>query len=159
MYKDPEKHREYNRNYMKMYCHTEKYKQWRRAHQTTPEYRLHRNQRRRARAQAHPEIIREQKRGEYRRLKERLFHLFGSKCAYCGCDDPRLLQLNHKNGGGRQDKRHGRSTADLAWSILSGKRDSREFELTCPPCNMIHYVGLKFGVAVANRFTINYSGE
>jgi hypothetical protein len=72
------------------------------------------------------------------------------KCVYCGCDDIRLLEVNHKKGGGNKTdykhKHNGSSkTTTFYKKILSGERSIEDLEVTCRPCNARHYLELKFG--------------
>lgn len=68
------------------------------------------------------------------------------KCVRCGCDDFRLLEINHKNGGGRKElkefQKYGRSVQEL---IRRGWRKTCDLELLCKPCNAIHYLEMKYG--------------
>jgi hypothetical protein len=62
-------------------------------------------------------------------------------CVRCGCDRPELLEINHKNGGGRKD-------LVGKWfyrAIVKLERDTGDLELLCRPCNAIHYLELKHG--------------
>src|ERR1700678_122970 len=36
--------------------------------------------------------------------------LGGAKCVYCGCNDIRVLEINHKNGGGWKERYWGRKS-------------------------------------------------
>lgn len=66
------------------------------------------------------------------------------KCVNCGCDDYRMLEINHKNGGGREE--HDRyNTHGFYKIILNGQRSLEDLELTCRVCNALHYLILKFG--------------
>lgn len=73
-------------------------------------------------------------------------------CFYCGCDDIRLLEINHKNGGGGKEHLK-RRTNQLELDIISNRR--REgLEVACRVCNALHYLGLKFGNEITKRFSI-----
>lgn len=67
-------------------------------------------------------------------------------CIRCECDDPRFLEINHKNGGGAKEqhetKIYGRG---FEMSILKGNRKTDDLELLCRPCNHIDYLERKFG--------------
>ena len=75
------------------------------------------------------------------------------KCARCGCDDLRFLEMNHKFGGGG-DERYlkGPNGAriptgyDMQNSILNGSRGVEDLEVLCRPCNAIHWLELKHGI-------------
>jgi len=64
-------------------------------------------------------------------------------CVRCGCDRTELLEINHKNGGGRQEMKNGSSKFHAA--ILKGTRSVDDLELLCKVCNTLHYVEMKYG--------------
>lgn len=80
----------------------------------------------------------------YRRQRRRALLLVGRGvlvCVRCGCDRPELLEINHKNGGGRKDlvgKWFHRALVRL-------ERNTDDLELLCRPCNAIHYLEMKYG--------------
>lgn len=65
------------------------------------------------------------------------------KCNYCGCNDIRLLEINHKNGGGGKEMK-GRSSTFYG-DIIKYRRDVSDLEIACRVCNALHYLELKFG--------------
>ena len=79
-------------------------------------------------------------------MKLRAFLKIGNgiiACVRCGCTDIRFLEANHKNGGGRQERKTlGGSTIR---AVASGRRKTDDLELTCKPCNAIHALELKYG--------------
>lgn len=68
-------------------------------------------------------------------------------CIRCGCDDYRLLEINHKNGKGRKElknfQKYGRSVEEV---IRRGWRKTNDLELLCKPCNSIHFLEMKYGL-------------
>jgi hypothetical protein len=96
-----------------------------------------------------PQNVRE--RGKRHRIllrKRMLFRITGSItpcCARCGCDDIRLLEINHKNGGGNRELEAGRTAPQFYYAIADGKRDPSDLEVLCRPCNALHYLELKYG--------------
>lgn len=80
-------------------------------------------------------------------LKKRLFFAISgtinAKCVRCGCDDWRLLEVNHKNGGGRKEL--GIHSHAFQWAVVMGRRKTDDLEILCRPCNAIHYLERKFG--------------
>ncbi len=66
-------------------------------------------------------------------------------CVRCGCDDIRLLEINHKNGGGRKDTHNGKCSIAFYRDIYKGKREIDDLELLCKVCNSWHYLELKYG--------------
>lgn len=63
------------------------------------------------------------------------------KCVRCRCDDCRLLEINHKHGGGAKDQKGNRFNCD----IISGRRSTDDLEILCKPCNAVHFLELKYG--------------
>ena len=59
----------------------------------------------------------------------------GGKCVSCGNADPRVLQINHVNGGGSKDKSRG--SRGIIPEILKGNRPG-EFDLRCANCNILY---------------------
>ena len=82
-------------------------------------------------------------------LKKRVFFLVSggpnAKCARCGCDDWRLLEVNHKNGGGLREHEAGRYARAFYHDIMQRRRGTEDLEILCRPCNAIHYLEMKFG--------------
>ena len=65
-------------------------------------------------------------------------------CVRCGCNDERLLEVNHKNGGGSQE--HKKSIySNFIHAIAVGRRKTEDLEILCRPCNAIHYLEKKYG--------------
>ena len=77
-------------------------------------------------------------------------------CVRCGCDDVRLLEINHKDGGGTQELRHGKKVWRFLDDILKGRRKTDDLELLCRVCNAEHYLELKYGEL---PYTISYKKE
>lgn len=64
-------------------------------------------------------------------------------CVRCGCDDERLIEINHKNGGGGLELK-GKSQSFYR-DIARLKRPSDDLELLCRVCNAQHYLEMKYG--------------
>lgn len=80
--------------------------------------------------------------------KRVFFRICGSihpKCVRCGCDDSRLLEINHKNGGGNLELQKGKRSNQFYRAIAKGLRPTDDLELLCKPCNAVHALELKFG--------------
>lgn len=56
----------------------------------------------------------------------------GGKCSHCGNDDPRVLQIDHIDGGGNADRK--KSRISILNRIISG---SGGFQLLCANCHCI----------------------
>jgi len=69
------------------------------------------------------------------------------KCANCGCDEPRFLEVNHINGGGRKEqKTRGTGlTQNPILLIQTGKRGIEDLNLLCKPCNALDHLERVFG--------------
>ena len=66
-------------------------------------------------------------------------------CVRCGCNDIRLLEINHKNGGGCKELKNGERVHQFYQSILKGERKTDDLELLCKVCNSWHALELKYG--------------
>jgi len=66
-------------------------------------------------------------------------------CIRCGCNNVRLLEINHKNGGGHKELQGGKMKHKFYQGILDGTRKVDDLELLCRVCNARHYLELKFG--------------
>lgn len=73
-----------------------------------------------------------------RKLKLRLVALLGGKCAGCGETDPRLLQVNHKNGGGKQEYDRYNDSWKFYLDIVFGRRSIADLDLRCANCNILY---------------------
>ena len=74
-------------------------------------------------------------RGGYWAVRYAVITMFGGKCAVCGIDDIRVLQINHINGGGNKDEMKGQK---LYRALLKGRRDKDGFDLRCANCNILY---------------------
>ena len=102
----------------------------------------------RAKWRANKENEEKRKNNQQILLKKKIFFkIYGSinpKCARCGCNDIRFLEVNHKKGGGGkeiQEKGYSRFIGE----IIHDKRKVDDLEMLCRPCNAIHYLESKFG--------------
>ena len=82
-----------------------------------------------------------------RRLKV-MEKLGGAICQNCGCDDIRILEINHKNGGGHQERKgkNTRTNATLLTEILYDKVPTEDYNVLCKVCNIQHYVETILGI-------------
>lgn len=102
------------------------------------------------------EKVRQTKSATYKKARLKAFQKVAKfdtpKCVYCGCDDMRLLEINHKNGGGRQEELKPLYHS-IVYAITTGHRSIADLEIVCRPHNAWHFLKLKYG-DLANRFTI-----
>ena len=74
------------------------------------------------------------------------------QCAKCGCDDTRVLEINHIDGGGGKEiqkmdskNRKGVMAQGFYMSIIKNERKTDDLNVLCRPCNALHYLNLKYG--------------
>jgi len=72
------------------------------------------------------------------------------KCAMCGCDDTRFLEINHIKGGGRKEQESLKKTdnnmsTNFVMLIHKGKRSTEDLNLLCRVCNSIDHLERVFG--------------
>jgi len=72
------------------------------------------------------------------------------KCAMCGCDDTRFLEVNHIKGGGRKERiayRNGKQyeSHNMILLIHNGKRGLEDLNLLCRVCNSLDHLERQFG--------------
>jgi hypothetical protein len=88
----------------------------------------------------------------HRKLKEKLCSIYGTKCCNpnCkwqnedgsfGCADIRILQLDHKQGGGYNSRKGISSTNYYRQAIKNP--DTEKYQMLCPNCNWIKRVERK----------------
>ena len=61
---------------------------------------------------------------------------FGLVCAVCGFDDIRALQIDHRNGGGSQERRSFNSIYAYYKHLLD-VADPNDYQTLCANCNVI----------------------
>lgn len=76
--------------------------------------------------------IRENERSYTRQLLDNILDQYGRKCNSCGFStDQRILQLDHINGGGNQERRQ-IGTLGIRRNAL---KNPTQYQLLCPNCN------------------------
>lgn len=79
----------------------------------------------------------------YIKYKQEIFNLLGNKCARCGFNDKRALQIDHINGGGCKEREQLFGSKYTSGSIYYKrildkiKDGSKEYQLLCANCNWI----------------------
>ena len=70
------------------------------------------------------------------------------KCRNCNCNDIRILEINHKNGGGRKEirEKYENSQSRFIKAILKGSRNTDDLEILCKICNILHHVQINLGI-------------
>ena len=69
------------------------------------------------------------------KLRKDIINLLGGKCIICGTTDLRLLNLNHKNGGGTTDRGH---RINVYRELRKGIRDKDDYDVRCFNCNILY---------------------
>ncbi|CAN5336168.1 hypothetical protein BH10ACI3_BH10ACI3_19420 [soil metagenome] len=117
------KHREYMRDYMR---------EWRKLRKESSEF--------------NPEEERRKWREQHRQVRERAIEkLGGRRCAECGCDELRILEINHVHGGGRQELK-ATQNRQFYRAIVNDKVDLSAYNVLCRVCNALHYVRDVLGI-------------
>ena len=78
------------------------------------------------------------------------------KCVICGCTEYELLEINHINGGGRQELISLKGE-NLYALIIRGRRKTNDLDIRCKMCNILHFIGLKYGSKVAKRYKLKWN--
>ena len=83
---------------------------------------------------------RQSQRNYCRNLRQQVLELLGNKCINCGCDIVEALEINHKKGGGNQEKKnkYKKSAKWFYLDILKNRRNTQDLELRCIICNSHH---------------------
>lgn len=67
--------------------------------------------------------------------------MMGNKCKKCGYSDKRALQIDHKFGGGRKERKNSGHSMKYYRKVLKKiKEGSKEYQLLCANCNVIKRV-------------------
>jgi hypothetical protein len=137
--RDPEKHKEYCREYRRR--NRERLKEWDKQYRQTPKRRdaeRERHQRLKADPAKWEEKLYKDRISNRRRREERrkeLIALYGGQCIRCGFDDWRALQIDHVNGGGRNEFRQ--SQPAKYYQRIADNVGTGEYQLLCANCNQI----------------------
>jgi len=67
------------------------------------------------------------------------------KCAMCGCDDTRFLEVNHIKGGGNKEHQNPKVTRNMILLIYNGKRGVEDLNLLCRACNSLDHLERVYG--------------
>lgn len=89
---------------------------------------------RRANKEGYAEYQKGYARKKYPELRNAVFDKLGWKCSSCGYDaDKRALQIDHKDGNGRRERRQ------IGWYKYYNKilNDSFNYQILCANCNYI----------------------
>jgi len=67
------------------------------------------------------------------------------KCAMCGCDDTRFLEVNHIKGGGNKEHKNPKESRNMILLIHNGKRGVEDLNLLCRACNSLDHLERVYG--------------
>ena len=147
-YKDPEKKRANARAYREK--NKEKQKLYKKEYYQKKREKL--LQKSRSYAQKNTTRIKEYLKEYYVKIKLKVFARIdpAMKCAICGCDDIRLLEINHIKGGGKKEQQifkedNHRSSQNIIMLIHKGKRGTEDLNLLCRVCNSIDHLERVYG--------------
>ena len=74
------------------------------------------------------------------RVRENLFNTLGRVCSKCGFVDKRVLQFDHKNGGGREEIRRSYHLKMLTDYMRDYELANQKLQVLCANCNWIKRV-------------------
>jgi len=147
-YKDPEKERAYQHAYREK--NKEKTKLYRKEYYQKNRETL--NQKSRSYAQKNTTSIKEYHKEYYEKIRTGVLSKIdpAMKCAMCGCDDTRLLEVNHIKGGGKKEQQtfkedNHRSSQNIIMLIHKDKKDTEDLNLLCRVCNSIDHLERVYG--------------
>lgn len=77
--------------------------------------------------------VRQRRRDRYREIREEVIRGYGGKCECCGEDRIEFLAIDHRNGGGRKERR----TKSIYQILRKIQEDSYpdEYRVLCHNCN------------------------
>jgi hypothetical protein len=66
----------------------------------------------------------------------RVLLYLGNKCAHCGIEDPRVLQIDHVKGGGCKEAAKGMTGSKLYKDVFI-REPGEKYQLLCANCNWV----------------------
>ena len=82
---------------------------------------------------------------KYKRIRWRALRLLGGRCLHCGCDDLRILEVHHKAGGGRRERREVGGDGFYR-NVVMGRRRLDDLEAFYRPCHAVQDIKRVYGV-------------
>ena len=71
-------------------------------------------------------------------IRIKLLLLLGDKCVRCGFSDVRALQIDHINGGGKQEmKKFGTNIVMYQYYVKNPEEAKQKLQILCANCNWI----------------------
>lgn len=81
---------------------------------------------------------------QYRQIALRVIGGGVVACSECGCNDERLIEINHRDGGGGAEMR-AKTSQKFYRDIARLVRPCDDLNLLCRVCNAAHYLETKYG--------------
>lgn len=101
----------------------------------------------------HPRNVKVHKKVWYEGYKLRALQIISGlqtpECNNCGCANIIILEVNHKNGGGRRENKRGLA---LYREIIAGRRKTKDLNVLCRVCNAKDDVERRFGLQFDVKF-------
>jgi hypothetical protein len=146
--KNKDRYRQYKKEYGKMYKEKNKEK----IKKQNREYYLKNKKRidkyREKWVKEHPELQKKTKKKSREKVRVAVLKMIAKSehpvCENCGCDDIRLLEINHINGGGYQDTKGCRGSR-FYQKIYKKQRPTDDLNVLCRVCNAEHAMELRYG--------------
>jgi hypothetical protein len=104
---------------------------------------------------SHAATYRAKRRRNAQTQKRRALEMLGGAiCRRCGCTDIRILEVNHRQGGGRKEIVLNGGGNRMHLNILTGRRSVGDLEVLCRPCNAVDYIERKFPELVSKLHVV-----
>lgn len=79
--------------------------------------------------------------------------ILGGKCINCGNSDVRVLQINHKNGGGNKDFKE--NSVGVYRRIINHPETRKDYDVRCANCNILY----EYEVGRRQEYPIDLLGQ
>lgn len=76
-----------------------------------------------------------------RKLRRQALSILGMRCSRCGFNDPRALQIDHRNGNGHAMRKI-TNTYSFYRMVISDDRREEKYQTLCANCNLIKKIEL-----------------
>lgn len=68
-------------------------------------------------------------------VRRQAIAILGGRCVRCGIDDPIVLDIDHKHGGGNIRRKLGEHHRMLERRIIAGTADLADYQILCANCH------------------------
>lgn len=139
-YKDPEKEKEYHRNYKKKWVerNKERYNKYMREWQEKNKDKFKEKRKERYWLNREQEIIRvmEGNKRRYRRQRLEVIMHYGGKCVCCEEERIQFLGIDHINGGGTKHRQEIKAKYQNIYNYLIHHNFPEGYQILCHNCNL-----------------------